>query len=61
MIYSDLKKLKQVLLNLLGNAIKFTRQGMVKLIVNFSLNSNIIEFKVIDEGIGIKPDKIGKL
>ena len=50
-LYSDELRLKQVLLNLLGNASKFTLQGTVKLCV--SLEEEGILFSVKDTGIGI--------
>ena len=48
----DHKRLRQVLLNLLGNAVKFTNQGTVELIVSCEGKSKLI-FKVRDSGIGI--------
>lgn len=57
-------RLRQVLLNLLGNAIKFTKQGTVALTVDYnnaSSEENMIQFKVIDSGIGIKADKLGEI
>ncbi|WP_372776612.1 cache domain-containing protein [Mangrovibacterium sp.] len=48
---SDEFRLKQVLINLIGNAVKFTREGVVRLEV--MSESNRVYFKVIDTGIGI--------
>ncbi len=63
----DEKRLRQVLINLLGNAIKFTDQGSVTLRVE-QLNSNIdpnsfvyLRFSVIDTGVGISEENINKL
>jgi two-component system CheB/CheR fusion protein len=50
-IESDPKRLKQILINLVGNAIKFTKQGHVKLVVKFA--SNVLQFDIIDTGIGM--------
>ena len=50
-IESDPKRLKQILINLVGNAIKFTKQGNVKVVVKFA--SNILQFDIIDTGIGM--------
>ncbi|MBI9032337.1 PAS domain S-box protein [bacterium] len=55
-IKTDPTRLKQVLINLLNNAIKFTEKGHVKLKVDFTSideNSGKINFSVIDTGIGI--------
>lgn len=56
----DPYRLNQVLLNLIGNAIKFTDQGQVDLILELtSINSNhcSVLFKVKDTGIGVAEDK----
>ncbi len=50
-IYSDEYRLRQILLNLLGNAVKFTSQGSIQLKVEQT--ENAILFSVIDTGIGI--------
>jgi len=68
-IYTDVKRLQQVLKNLLSNAFKFTEQGEVRLQVavvqqgwssdNETLNRAhiVIAFSVSDTGIGIAPEK----
>jgi len=56
---ADHRCLKQILLNLLSNAIKFTETGSVTLKV--SKNKKMLEFAVIDTGIGIKEDDQQKL
>jgi PAS domain S-box-containing protein len=54
----DPVRVRQLLVNLLGNAVKFTEQGEVRLEVNFdSYDSDRIIFKVIDTGIGIPADR----
>lgn len=53
----DKNRLTQILINLLGNAIKFTSQGSVHLNVSLE-NDNILKFEVIDTGIGIPDDKL---
>lgn len=55
-VLGDPLRLKQVLFNLLGNAIKFTESGRVCLSVLVS-GENYFEFRVSDEGIGIPPEK----
>lgn len=65
MIISDKLRLTQILLNVCGNAIKFTEKGSVKLIVDpiSDLKDDIqtIRFSIIDSGIGIPEDKINKI
>ncbi len=51
-IYCDKTKLTQVLTNLVGNAIKFTREGTIEF--GYRIKGESIEFEVKDTGIGIK-------
>jgi signal transduction histidine kinase/CheY-like chemotaxis protein len=65
-IEADEKRLRQVLLNLLGNAIKFTDSGSVTLKIEVneaSLDIPIprIKFQVEDTGVGISSDEINKI
>jgi signal transduction histidine kinase/CheY-like chemotaxis protein len=67
-IRADEKRLRQVLINLLGNAIKFTEQGRVTFKVEVignreELNVTItkISFEVEDTGVGMKPNQIEKI
>ncbi|WP_414515674.1 ATP-binding protein [Nostoc sp. PCC 9305] len=64
-ICTDELKLRQVLINLIGNAIKFTQQGTVSLTVNNSSEEItdilIIDFKVCDTGVGIAAAELPKL
>lgn len=55
-VMGDAARLRQVLLNLAGNAIKFTATGGVALIVEPGIWPNEISFLVRDTGIGIAPD-----
>ncbi len=59
-IYSDSKKVRQILVNLLGNAIKFTESGMVLLKVDGveGKDRDFIRFTVSDTGIGIPEDAL---
>jgi signal transduction histidine kinase/DNA-binding response OmpR family regulator len=59
-VVGDAARLRQIVMNLLGNAIKFTRAGEVLLEVSIETNSQnglIMHFAVHDTGIGIAPDK----
>ncbi len=55
-ISSDEQKLRQVLINLMGNGIKFTERGGVTLEVRRLETPNRIQFRIIDTGIGIDAD-----
>ncbi len=62
--FGDSNRIQQVLINLLGNAIKFTEDGYVELTVQ-KLNQKDriveLEFMVKDTGIGIEPEKVSRL
>lgn len=62
-IFTDLVRVRQCVLNLLSNASKFTKNGLVTLeITNFTEDDKEwIQFQVKDTGIGISQDKIGIL
>ncbi len=61
-MYGDEKRLRQVLINLFGNAVKFTDRGSVSLSVNAqpceSNNNYKVRFAIADTGVGIDPDKL---
>jgi CheY-like chemotaxis protein len=61
-VRGDPGRLRQVLLNLLGNAVKFTAEGGVELKVAvdvFEEETVILHFIVSDTGLGIAPEKLG--
>lgn len=62
-LISDPYRLKQVLINLVGNAIKFTKQGYVSLVIkSVQLNEQAqIQVEISDTGIGISPEQKDKL
>lgn len=63
-IWADSIRLKQILINLLGNAIKFTEQGEIELKIEIRdqfAEETLMRFSVRDTGIGIKPDKQEKI
>ena len=55
----DCKRLRQVLLNLVGNAIKFTSEGWVALRMRHEPGSDVLRFEVEDTGIGL-PNHMGE-
>ena len=57
----DATRLKQIFLNLVGNAIKFTHKGSVRVEVAMMANGGWLECRVKDTGIGIPPDRVGRL
>src|SRR5690606_12071829 len=63
-IHSDGMRLRQILLNLLGNAIKFTEQGQVELSVEMSdaaVARPLLLFRVRDTGPGIAADQLSSI
>jgi signal transduction histidine kinase len=58
----DARRVRQILVNLLGNAIKFTGEGgRVELLVEDALDEDAIRFTVEDSGIGIAPHDLARL
>ena len=74
-IAGDVTRLRQILLNLLNNAVKFTEKGEIVLTVGLepagmtaagqsalpSSDSLVLHFAVRDTGIGIPPDRLGRI
>jgi GAF domain-containing protein/DNA-binding response OmpR family regulator len=60
-IRGDVTRLRQILLNLLSNAVKFTEKGEVVLSVKKGKTKHELLFSVRDTGIGIPPDRMGRL
>lgn len=63
-LYGDRGKVHQILINILGNAVKFTEKGKITLAISFhpiDEKQLLIEFQVTDTGIGIKQEDMGKL
>ncbi|HBC41408.1 MAG TPA: hypothetical protein DCZ88_05765 [Pseudanabaena sp.] len=60
LVYGDAKRLRQVIFNLMGNAIKFTQEGVVSLTVQSTSNDKI-RFDICDSGIGIASENLSKI
>jgi signal transduction histidine kinase len=62
-VIGDVVRLRQILINLIGNAIKFTQQGEVTLTASSSQVGNRCElfFAIQDTGIGIPSDRLDRL
>jgi len=60
---TDVMKLRQSLINILGNAGRFTSNGEISMIVRREYNDDgdIIVFRISDTGIGIKPENLDKI
>ncbi|MDY6964810.1 MAG: PAS domain S-box protein [Halobacteriota archaeon] len=56
-LYSDKTKIKQTITNLLGNAVKFTNEGEVKVLTK-DLKNGLIRISVEDTGVGIKDEEL---
>ena len=64
MVKSDQKRFKQVLFNLIGNAVKFTEKGFVKINVQLSKTEGdlqFVQFDIIDTGIGIAAEYVDSI
>jgi len=64
-VEGDEKRLRQVLINLLGNAVKFTDAGKITFKVGYTTPTNNqqpkMRFQVEDTGIGIEPEKLAEI
>lgn len=63
-VIGDKARLRQILMNLVGNALKFTEKGSVSVqvrLVEKNLAELVLEFSVKDTGVGIAPDQAEKL
>ncbi len=60
-ICSDPLRLKQILLNLCSNALKFTHTGSITLKTQFDTKTNALTFNVIDTGVGMSKGQMSKI
>ena len=59
LVRADEKRLRQILINLLGNAVKFTREGRVLFSLRYA--REIAHFEIEDTGPGMPPDEVAKV
>lgn len=60
-VYADAQRLQQVLLNLVGNAIKFSKKEEAYVQVEATQAEEHVTVCVVDNGVGIAPEKIGRI
>ena len=63
-ILSDPTRIRQILINLVGNAVKFSDCGEIRLVVRLARDEEgdqILQFDVIDHGIGINPGEMNRI
>jgi signal transduction histidine kinase len=60
-VEGDRAKLRRMLENLIGNALKFTQQGTVMIAVRYLAGKQRLEFKISDTGVGIPEENIPKI
>jgi signal transduction histidine kinase len=58
-IRQDKKRVRQILFNLIGNALKFTKEGFIA--VNSNINDSFVEFSIQDSGIGIPKENLKRV
>ncbi len=61
MVVADPKRIRQIVINLIGNAVKFTEKGTVTIAVEPGDDKNHIRLSVVDTGIGIPESKINTI
>jgi len=60
-VYSDPVRLRQIIINLLGNASKFTKDGTIALEVSARENEGLLAIAVRDDGIGMTDEQLARL
>ncbi|HWB09268.1 MAG TPA: response regulator [Pirellulales bacterium] len=59
--YTDAMRLRQILINLVGNAIKFTESGEVRIVASYEPSRQVLSISVVDTGIGMSREQIAGL
>jgi signal transduction histidine kinase len=60
-VFSDRQKVKQIIVNLLSNALKFTHEGGIAITVDYARRDRTASVAVTDTGIGIAPEHHEKI
>ncbi|TMA57529.1 MAG: GAF domain-containing sensor histidine kinase [Deltaproteobacteria bacterium] len=60
-VQGDRAKLKRILENLIGNALKFTEHGTVTVLVRYLADKKVLEFRISDTGVGIPREQISTI
>ncbi|WP_224372929.1 PAS domain-containing sensor histidine kinase [Hyalangium versicolor] len=60
-VHNDRQKVKQIVLNLLSNALKFTHEGSVQVSAAYEMATSTVAISVKDTGIGIAPEHLEKI
>ncbi len=60
-VSGDRSSLQRCMVNLVGNALKFTREGSVVIEVERLASGDVVEFRVADTGVGIAPENLSRI
>ncbi|EMP54657.1 multi-sensor hybrid histidine kinase [Marinobacter santoriniensis NKSG1] len=60
-ILTDPTRFRQIIINLCGNALKFTEKGSITLVIRCDSDRETLIAKVVDTGIGMKPEQLSRL
>ncbi len=60
-IRTDPTRFRQIIINLCGNALKFTEKGSISLVIRCDRDAEMLKARVVDTGIGMKPEQLRRL
>ncbi|WP_374706521.1 response regulator [Marinobacter sp. F4206] len=60
-VLTDPTRFRQIIINLCGNALKFTEKGSISLVIRCDREQEKLIARVVDTGIGMKPEQLGRL